>query len=76
MVALSKRVSKNARKFHTISMPFLIPYMCEAAFSALVYLKNKYLNRLDVEENLKIKLTSFFPNLKLLSVDKQHHHSH
>ncbi|XP_050522957.1 zinc finger BED domain-containing protein 5-like [Daktulosphaira vitifoliae] len=57
-------------------MPFLSTYTCEAAFSTLVYLKNKYRNRLDVEPNLRINLTSFYPNLKLLCDDKQHHHSH
>lgn len=58
------------RKSIQFLMPFVTTYTCEA-----VYLKNKYPNRLDVEPNLKIKLTSLPPNLKLLC-DDQHHPSH
>jgi len=66
-------VSEKAIEF---LMPFVTTYTCEAAFSTLVYLKNKYRNRLDVEPNLRIKLTPLLPNLKLLCDDKQHHPSH
>jgi zinc finger BED domain-containing protein 5/7/8/9 len=57
-------------------MPFVTTYKCEASFSTLVFLKNKYRNRLEVEPDLKIKLSSFSPNLKFLVNKKQHHISH
>ena len=56
-------------------MPFANTYTCETVFSALVYLKNMYRNRLDAAPSLRIKLTSLSPNLKLLR-EKKHHPSH
>ena len=55
-------------------IPFVTTYMCETACSTLVYIKNKYQNKLDVKSNLRIKLTSLSPNLKLLC-DEKHHSS-
>ena len=62
-------VSEKAIQF---LMPFVTTYACETAFSALVYLKNKYRKRLNVEPNLRIKLTSLSPNLKMLCDEKEH----
>ena len=67
------RISEKAIRF---LMPFVTTCTCEAAFSTLVYLKNKYRTRLDVEPNLRLKLTSFSPDLKSLCNCKQHHPSH
>lgn len=65
-----------AEKAVKFLMPFVTTYRCEAAFSSLVFLKNKYRSRLDVEKDLRIKLSSFSPDLKLLCSEKQHHPSH
>lgn len=36
----------------TFLMPFVTTYKCEAGFSTLAYLKNKYRNRLEVDQTL------------------------
>lgn len=66
-------VAEQAIKF---LMPFVTTYKCEAGFSTLVFLKNKYRNRLEVEPDLRIKLTSFPANLEFLVKNKQLHTSH
>uniref|UniRef100_K7GA61 DUF4371 domain-containing protein n=1 Tax=Pelodiscus sinensis TaxID=13735 RepID=K7GA61_PELSI len=51
-------LSEKAVKF---LMPFVTMYKCESSFSSLVFFKNKYRNRLNVESDLRIKLSSFAP---------------
>ncbi|KAK4884571.1 hypothetical protein RN001_000842 [Aquatica leii] len=65
-------ISEKAIKF---LMPFVTTYKCETGFSTLLFLKNKYRTRLEVEPDLRIKLTSFPANLKILVDRKQIHTS-
>ena len=49
---------KLAKKALT-DLPFSTTYLCETGFSSLVYLKNKYENRLEtVENDLRIALSN------------------
>lgn len=57
-------------------MGFSTTYLCERAFSTLVFLKNKYRNKLDVESDLRLKLSSFNPDIDSLVGDKQCQKSH
>lgn len=57
-------------------MGFSTTYLCERAFSTLVYLKNKYRNKLNVESDLRLKLSSFVPEIDSLVQDKQCQKSH
>lgn len=57
-------------------MGFSTTYLCERAFSTLVYLKNKYRNRLNVESDLRLKLSSLVPDIDTLVQDKQCQKSH
>ena len=57
-------------------LPFATTYLCEKGFSTLVYLKNKYRNRLQVEPDLRIILSSITPNITVLASKKQHQPSH
>lgn len=66
---------KLAHQAITFLMPFVTTYKCEAGFSTLVYLKNKYRNRLEVEPDLRIKLSSFSANLDSLVKNKQQLHT-
>jgi hypothetical protein len=56
-----------------VLIPFLTTYLCEKAFSALMYLKNKYRDRLrNVESDLRIKLSEIKPNIEKLVTEMQH----
>lgn len=61
-------ISERAIK---VLIPFSTSYLCEKAFSTLVYTKNKYRNKLDVEPDLRIQLCSFDPNINNLVAKKQ-----
>ena len=48
-----------------VVLPFSTTYLCEAGFSFLVYLKNKYRNRLEnVEKELHVALSNRQPRYK------------
>ncbi|XP_057184698.1 zinc finger BED domain-containing protein 5 [Triplophysa rosa] len=57
-------------------MPFPTTYLCEAGFSALVALKTKYRNKLNVEPDLRLQLSSLQPDIQRLVNAKQHQPSH
>ncbi|XP_074033902.1 zinc finger BED domain-containing protein 5-like [Leptinotarsa decemlineata] len=69
-----EKISDEALKH---SLLFSTIYLCEKAFSTLVYTKNKYKNRLQVESDLRLHLSSNInPNIPDLVVKKQHQLSH
>ena len=47
-------------------IPFSSTYLCESGFSSLLYLKNKYRNKLDVEKQLVISLSKIKPRIQTL----------
>ncbi|XP_022160172.1 protein FAM200A-like [Myzus persicae] len=57
-------------------MLFSTTYLCEKGFSANVYTKNKYRNRLNIESDLRIQLSNIDPKIPDLVLKKQHHPSH
>ncbi|KAJ4932617.1 hypothetical protein JOQ06_011035 [Pogonophryne albipinna] len=57
-------------------MSFPTTYLCESGFSSLVSLKTKYRNRLNIEPDLRLKLSSLEPDIQMLTYAKQHHASH
>jgi len=68
-----KLISSKAIQF---LMPFRTSYLCETGFSAMLSIKNKYRSRLNLEPNLRLKLTKLNPNIKKLISKKQIHPSH
>lgn len=52
-------------------LPFVTSYLCESGFSELLFIKNKYRNRISVEEDLRIKLSSIDPDIENLVKNKQ-----
>ena len=53
---------KLAKKTLAVLLSFSTTYLCEAGFFSLVYLKNKYQNRLEtVENDLRITLSNRQP---------------
>jgi len=57
-------------------MGFSTTYLCERAFSTSIYLKNKYRNKLNVEGDLRLKLTNFNPDIDFLVKNKVCQKSH
>ncbi|MBN3300540.1 F200A protein, partial [Amia calva] len=48
-------------------MPFATTYLCEKGFSALTAIKTKYRNKMNVEPDMRLKLTSLVPDIARLS---------
>lgn len=58
-------------------MGFTTTYLCEKSFSSLLFLKNKYRNRLSVENDLRLKLSTINPDIvAIVNNAKQYHKSH
>jgi hypothetical protein len=78
--------AQNAISFVTVTgvskrgvrhlLPFATTYLCETTFSPLVHMKNKYMNRLNVDPDLRLKLSSFDCDMRKLTSLKQHQPSH
>ena len=57
-------------------LPFTSTYLCETGFSSLIYLKNKYRNRLSIADDLRLRLTNLEPDITSLVASKQAQGSH
>ncbi|CAI6372378.1 unnamed protein product [Macrosiphum euphorbiae] len=57
-------------------IPFVSTYLCENTFSHLLYTKNKYRSRLNVENNLRLKVSNLEPDIDVIVRSKQHQSSH
>ncbi|XP_074032820.1 zinc finger BED domain-containing protein 5-like [Leptinotarsa decemlineata] len=68
-----KEQSSTAGKF---LVGFSTSYLCERGFSSLTYLKSKYRNKLNVEDDLRLYLTKLESNIDELCKQKQAHPSH
>ena len=66
-------LAKNALR---ILVQFSSTYQCETGFSALVHLKTKARNKLEVEANLRCALSTTLPDIDKLVTKKQCQKSH
>ena len=57
-------------------IPFATTYLCESGFSALVTMKTKTRNRLDVQHDMRVALSNTTPQFNVLIQDKQQQSSH
>ena len=60
----------------TFVMPFATTYLCEKRFSAMTAMKTKYKALLNIESDLRLKLTNFEPDITSLVNNKQPQPSH
>ena len=67
---------KLAHHALSVIVPFPSTYLCEAGFSALVAVKTKSRNKLDVENDLMCALAKTAPRMKILTEKKQYQPSH
>ena len=58
-----KELSSTAVKFF---VKFSTTFLCERGFSSLIYVKCKYRNELNVEDDLRLYLTKLEPNINKL----------
>lgn len=52
-------------------LPFVTTYRCEQAFSTMCFMKNKYRNRLDMQYDFRVKVSSIQPNISELIKSKK-----
>ncbi|KAL4104409.1 hypothetical protein QTP88_019710 [Uroleucon formosanum] len=57
-------------------IPFISTYLCENTFSHLLYTKNKYRRRLNVENNLRLQVSNLEPDIDVIVRSKQQQSSH
>lgn len=57
-------------------LPFTSTYLCEAGFSSMVGIKTKYRNKLNLEPNMRLKLSKIEPNIDILLSQVQCQISH
>uniref|UniRef100_A0A8C4RI43 Uncharacterized protein n=1 Tax=Erpetoichthys calabaricus TaxID=27687 RepID=A0A8C4RI43_ERPCA len=65
-----------SQKAFKIILPFATSYLCECGFSALVTIKTKCRSRLEVEDELRLSLSSITPHLDKLCSNLQAQGSH
>lgn len=66
-------LTKRALKF---LLPFSTTYLCENGFSAMLSIKNIFRNKLNLEPDLRLKLSNTEPDIKKLYKNIQAHPSH
>ena len=65
---LLPRSDYPALRYQTLRhlIPFCTTYLCEQAFSELLYMKSTYRNKLNIEADFRIKLFNKGPNIAAL----------
>lgn len=59
-----------------VLLPFVSTYLCESGFSAMLQIKTKHRNRLDIEDDMRCALSTTAPRIKKLSENVQAQVSH
>ena len=67
---------KVANKAIRHLMPFPSTYLCETGFSALLGIKSKHRNKLQVEADMRCSLSATIPHIDSLVAKMQHQPSH
>lgn len=57
-------------------IPFSTSFLCETGFSAMLAIKNKYRSKLELEPDLRLKLTNIKPDIANMCLSKQAQISH
>jgi hypothetical protein len=70
-----KKYPPTSVKAVKLLLVFSTTYLCECGFSSIMYIKNKYRNRLSIEPDLRLNLTKIEPDIQKLCLAKQAHPS-
>ena len=80
MPAFWLKVAKEYPELSDKALKLLVPLpttnLCDSGFSSLVMLKTKYRNRLNIQPDLRLRLSSLEPDIQKLTSAKQHQPSH
>ena len=68
--------SKLSMKALRVIVPFASFYLCESGFSALMHIKSKACNQLDVEDDMRIAISKTQPRISRLACNMQQQKSH
>ncbi|KAL0879709.1 hypothetical protein ABMA27_003424 [Loxostege sticticalis] len=74
--SLSQAYPLLVKRAMSVLIPFATTYLCEAGFSALVSIKTKSRNRLNVADDMRLALSKTIPQFNILIEAKQQHPSH
>jgi hypothetical protein len=74
--SVSEAYPRLAKRAVNTIIPFATTYLCESGFSALVSIKTKSRNRLNVRDDMRVCLSKTTPQFALLVQNKQEQHSH
>ena len=70
--AAMKAFPSLAMEAMTVLIPFSTTYNCESSFSTMMYMKNKYRNRLQLEDDLRVATSKIEPSFeRILSMKQQ-----
>ena len=73
MLTSYRKLSMEALR---VIVPFASTYLCESAFSALMHIKSKARNQLDVEDDMRIAISKTQPRISRLACNMQQQKSH
>jgi len=59
-----------------VIVPFASTYLCESGFSALVHIKSKTRNQVNVEDDMRLSISKTQPRISRLVSDMQQQKSH
>ena len=59
-----------------VVVPFASTYLCESGFSALMHIKSKARNQLNVEDDMRLAISKTRPRISKLAADIQPQKSH
>ena len=74
--AAMKAFPSLAMEAMTVLIPFSTTYNCESSFSTMMYIKNKYRNRLQLEDDLRVATSKIEPSFERILSMKQQQISH
>uniref|UniRef100_A0A8C6S835 HAT C-terminal dimerisation domain-containing protein n=1 Tax=Neogobius melanostomus TaxID=47308 RepID=A0A8C6S835_9GOBI len=65
-ISVEREYPQLSKAAMDVLTPFGSTYLCEKTFSALTYIKNKYRSRLNVEDDLRVAVSTIKPRMDLL----------
>lgn len=75
-ISVEREYPQLSKAAMDVLTPFGSTYLCEKTFSALTYIKNKYRSRLNVEDDLRVAVSTIKPRMDLLCSAHSAHPSH